>query len=119
MNITDEQGNKWYQHDIESDSDAKIFDTEKGPQRIIRTFVILTDPTKEEKPEDILAFHSSRVHQELYNDGWIAERELEIHEMEKGKYGIIAVAKPAVKHGSIIESTNQRPENANDLLNKK
>lgn len=117
MQITDEKGNKWFVDDVQGNSPA-FFDKESGSERIVRTFVIFSDPTKKTTKEEVLEHHANDVHSQLFRDGWVAERELEIVETEKG-YAIIAVAKAAVKHGSIVGSTNAAPESANKVLNEK
>lgn len=97
-----------------SGASSPLYDPVRGEDRIIRTILVQTDPTKELDKNEVLDFHRDNILKTLSRDGWELIRELEIDKQKNGIYAIFAVCKPMQKHGVIIGSTNQKPKGLHD-----
>ena len=115
--IIDKDGNEWFGHEIQTkpEEEAKVYDPEQGDNALVRSFRIVTDPTKDSAPEEVLNFHKQSVLDNLFTSGWELVRELTIISIEtKGAFDIVAICKPARKHGSIQGVTNNEAKNVSE-----
>lgn len=111
----------WFAHDISvsDEEQGKVYDPESGNDLLVRSFKILTDPTKQSDPQEILEYHRPKIMDMLYRDGWTLERELVIGNSDKPNlYDIIAVCRVSEKHGSLVGVQNDKTKNVSEILIK-
>lgn len=117
MEILDDKGYKWESIQAEAQG-SPVIDEERGQDRVIRCFSYLLDPTKDFIPEEVINGNRRAIEDNLWKDGWVLAKDLEIMKRNDSQCVILAVAKPAVKHGTIIGATNDKAIGAGDGLRK-
>lgn len=122
MIIKDKDGYDWYVHDINTkdENSEPILDAGTGPKRVIRTFVIQTDPSQDLLKEDVLDHHRKGLESHINKCGLTLDRELRISAgNQKGEFVVFAILKPALQKFGMTHLMEQKTKLAQDILRKK